>query len=211
VPRRNRFDLLAVHAHNVGDFGTSIHVPHVIQSLCPTQHGTRYHQIMATRTLLTFEQFEQLQDDGKKHELLKGELLVLPPPKLRHTRIQQKLQDALRPYVLRHQLGEVNIEAGFRLSNNTYLQPDVSFVRTSQIEQADPDAYYQGAPALAVEVVSDANTAAEMDLKIEEYFAHGGEEVWLIYPKTRKLRIHHPDGRSETVAGGTLESTIFLG
>jgi len=166
---------------------------------------------MATRTLLTFEQFEQFQDDGKKHELLKGEHIVLPPPKLRHTRIQQKLQDLLRPSVMQHKLGEVNIEAGFRLSPNTWLQPDVSFARTSQIEQADPDAYYQGAPALAVEVVSDANTAAEMDLKIEEYFAHGAEEVWLIYPKTRKLRIHHPDGRSETVAGSRIESQLFPG
>ena len=166
---------------------------------------------MATRTLLTFEQFEQFQDDGKKHELLKGAHIVLPPPKLRHTLIQENLSNQLRPYVLQHKLGKVHVEAGFRLSTNNWLQPDVSFARTSQVEQTDPDAYYQGAPALAVEVVSDANTATEMELKIEEYFAHGAEEVWLIYPKTQKVRIHHPDGRSETVTGSMLESQLFPG
>jgi Uma2 family endonuclease len=164
---------------------------------------------MATRTLLTFEQFEHLQDDGMRHELLKGEHIVLPPSKVRHTRIQQKLHDLLRPYILQHKLGELHIEAGFRLSQNTWLQPDLSFVCSIQVQQTDPEDYYKGAPALAVEVVSDSNTADEMESKTEEYFAHGAEEVWIIYPKTRKIRIHHPDGRSETVAGSTLESKLF--
>jgi hypothetical protein len=54
---------------------------------------------MSTRTLVTFEQFAQFHDDGMKHELLQGEHIVVPPAKSRHTRIQQKLQDVLRPYV----------------------------------------------------------------------------------------------------------------
>jgi len=165
---------------------------------------------MSARTLVTFEQFEQFHDDGMKHELLKGEHIVLPPPKARHTRIQQKLQDVLRPYVLEHRLGEVHIEAGFRLSSDTWLQPDVSFVRSSQIATSDPDGYYQGAPALPIEVASDSNTAAQLNLKIELYFAHGSEQVWVVYPKTRKVCVHNPDGRSNTVAG-KLKPDIFPG
>ena len=163
---------------------------------------------MATRTLLTFEQFEQYQDDGMRHELLKGEHIVMPPPKLRHLLIQEKLSSLLRSYVVEHQLGKVFVEAGFRLSHNTWLQPDISFVRSTQLEQADPNGYLNGAPALAVEVVSDSNTADDMEIKTEEYFAHGAEEVWIIYPKTRRIHIHHPDGRSETVTS-RLESKLF--
>jgi len=70
------------------------------------------------RTLLTFEQFEQFPDDGMNHELLQGEHIVVPPPKLRHTRIQQNLQDAMRAYVREHKLGEVNVEAGFKLCSD---------------------------------------------------------------------------------------------
>jgi len=63
---------------------------------------------MGARTLVTFEQFEQFPDDGMKHELVKGEHIVVPPPKSRHTRIQQKIQDVLRPFVREHRLGEVH-------------------------------------------------------------------------------------------------------
>jgi Uma2 family endonuclease len=153
---------------------------------------------MGARTLLSFEQFEKFPDDGMKHELLQGEHIVLPPPKLRHTRIQHNLLDALRPHIRKHKLGDVQIEAGFKLSSDTWLQPDVSFVRTAQIERADPNGYYDGAPAIAIEVASESNTAAQLDLKMELYFAHGSKEVWVVYPKTRKIAAHYPDGHSRT-------------
>src|SRR5712664_1557078 len=164
---------------------------------------------MSTRTLQNFEQFEQFQDDGMKHELLLGEHIVLPPAKLRHARIQQKLSDVLRPYVHLHQLGEVHIENGFKLSSDTWLQPDVSFVRAAHIEATDPDGYYERAPAVAIEVVSDSNFPAKLNLKMEQYFAHGSEEVWIVYPKTKAVRLHDPDGSGKTVAEGDLRSDLF--
>jgi len=165
---------------------------------------------MAIRTLLTFEQFEKYQDDGQKHELLQGEHITMPPPKRPHTRVQQDLQDVLRPYVREHRLGEVHIEAGFKLSPHNWLQPDVSFVRSAQIERGDPNEYYEGAPALAIEVASESNTAAQLDLKMELYFAHGAEEVWIVFPQTRRVRAHFPDGHSETLAD-SLRSALFPG
>jgi uncharacterized protein (DUF433 family) len=83
-------------------------------------------------------------------------------------------------------LGEVHIEAGFRLTSDTWLQPDVSFLRSAQIQSSDPGGYYQGAPALAIEIASDSNTASQLDLKTELYFANGSSEVWVVYPKTKR-------------------------
>ena len=165
---------------------------------------------MGARTLLTFEEFEKFQNDGKKHELIQGEHITLPPPKFRHSRVQQDLQDALRPYVREHSLGDVYIEAGFKLSSDTWLQPDVSFVRSSPIKLTDPGSYLQGAPALAIEVASESDTAAQLDLKLELYFAHGAEEVWVIYPQTRRIRVHGPGGTSRTMAS-QMESSLFPG
>jgi Uma2 family endonuclease len=166
---------------------------------------------MSTRTLQTFEQFEQFQDDGMKHELLKGEHIVLPPPKPRHSNVQHRLLFLLWAYVKEHQLGIVRIESGFRLSSDTWLEPDVSFLRAAQIQANDPDHYYDGAPALAIEVVSDSNTPVQLDLKMQQYFAHGSEEVWIVYPKTGTVRLHYPDGTSKTVAEGDLRSDLFPG
>jgi Uma2 family endonuclease len=159
---------------------------------------------MGARSLVTFEQFEQFPDDGMKHELFQGEHIVVPPPKSRHTRIQQKIQDVLRPFVREHRLGEVHIEAGFRLTSDTWLQPDVSFLRSSQIQSSDPGGYYQGAPAIAIEIASDSNTAAQLDLKTELYFANGSSEVWVVYPKTRKVLVHRADGDNQSVTAGEL-------
>jgi Uma2 family endonuclease len=177
---------------------------------CVDQQRSPKLTAMPTRTLLTVKEFEKYQDDGKKHELIQGEHVTLPPAKRPHTRVQQNLQDALRPYVREHQLGEVHIEAGFKLSSNTWLQPDVSFVRSAQMQRGDPNEYYEGAPALAIEVASESNSAAQLDLKMELYFAHGAEEVWVVYPKTRRIRVHFPDGHSETLASG-LQSALFPG
>jgi Uma2 family endonuclease len=165
---------------------------------------------MGVSASLTFEEFEQIRDDGMKHELLAGEHVAVPPPKRPHTRVQQNLQDALRPYVRERQLGEVHIEAGFKLSPQSWLQPDVSFVRSAQMQRGDPDEYYENAPALAIEVASDSGTASQFDLKMQLYFAHGAEEVWIVYPKTRRVRAHFPDGRSETLSP-ELRSALFPG
>jgi Uma2 family endonuclease len=165
---------------------------------------------MATRTLLTFEQFEKYEDDGMRHELLQGEHVVTRPATIRQSLIRHNVGDALRPYVREHQLGEVYISAGFKLPGDSFLKPDASFIRGAQIARTDPDGYLEGAPALAIEVASESNTAAQLDLKMELYFAHGGEEVWIVYPQTRHVRAHFPDGHGEMLAT-ELRSALFPG
>jgi Uma2 family endonuclease len=165
---------------------------------------------MPVPALLTFEQFEQYEDDGMVHELIQGEHVVTPPPRILRSLVRHNLHDALRPYVREHQLGEFYITAGFKLSSDTFLKTDVSFIRTAQLARTKPDGYFEGAPALAIEVASESNTAAQLDLKMELYFAHGAEDLWAVYPKTRRVRTHFPDGHSETLADD-LKSALFPG
>jgi Uma2 family endonuclease len=165
---------------------------------------------MATKSLITFEQFEKYPDDGHKHELLQGEHIILPPPKSYHSDVQHLLLRVLQPYVDQQGLGDVRIEAGFKLSEDTWVQPDVSFLRVSQLGNTRLGGSFEGSPALAIEVASESNTAAQLDLKMELYFAHGAEEVWVVFPQTRRVRAHFPDGHSETLATG-LKSELFPG
>jgi Uma2 family endonuclease len=143
----------------------------------------------ATTTLLTFEEFEHLPDAPGKRELLDGELIELPPPKRRHTIVQHRIAEALRRYAVERGL-LVLVEAGFRLeAGRGWLQPDVSVVWQEQEERAaaDPDAYYQGSPLIAVEVISLGNTAETVERKLAKYFENGAGEVWVAYPKTRRI------------------------
>jgi Uma2 family endonuclease len=166
---------------------------------------------MSTPALQTFEQFEQYEDDGMRHELLKGEHIVQFPPTVRQSNIQHDLQDRLRRYVQQERWGEVYILAGFKLSSDTFLQPDVSFLRSTQLEAVDPDGYLEGSPAVAIVIPSSSTLAVHLDLKIEEYFEHGSEEVWSVYMRTKKFRLHYPSGNSKTVAAGELRSELFPG
>lgn len=146
-----------------------------------------------TTTLLTFEEFEQLPDKPGKRELLKGELIELPPAEFRHNnishRIFRRLDAALMGAHARGEasdLGEVYIEMGYKLASNAYVQPDVSVTHAGQAVEK----YLGGAPAIAIEVVSPSNTAEALDSKTELYFQFGAREVWRLYPKTRHVVVH---------------------
>jgi Uma2 family endonuclease len=147
------------------------------------------------RTLLTFEQFEQLPDNPGKCELLGGELIELPPAKRKHNRGSKRLLlllDAAVQNLHRRgqglRLGEAYQEMGYRLGPLTWLSPDCSIIHAGQ----PGDDYFEGSPALAVEIVSDSNTPRRVARKEEAFLAHGAIEVWVIYPDRRELLVHRP-------------------
>jgi Uma2 family endonuclease len=58
--------------------------------------------------------------------------------------------------------------------------PDVSFVSTERLDRPElAGMLYNGAPDLAVEILSDSNTPAQIAQKIEEYLNAGGRAVWV--------------------------------
>ena len=156
------------------------------------------------RTLLTFEEFEHLPDNPGKCELLEGELFELPPAKRKHNRTSQRLF-LFFVYVIgdMHQrgeashLGDPHIEEGYRLTPRTWLQPDVSITYPGQPEGD----YFEGAPALAVEVVSEGNTPRRIARKVDAFLAHGALEIWVIYPDRRQLLVHRNGADVATLSG----------
>ena len=70
--------------------------------------------------------------------------------------------------------------------------PDVSFISWDQIPSGKfpskpiPDLF----PDLAVEVLSDSNTVAEIDRKLSEYFEAGCRLAWIIDPKTHTADVY---------------------
>jgi len=155
-----------------------------------------------TTTLMSFADFERIEQGADHIELLKGELIRMPPAQNRHMdtseRLFKLLDQALerlrkeRPEVL---LGNVHIERGYWFPGEpaSWLQPDVSITYPGQ--QAD-HRYYIGAPMIAFEVVSEYDRAADLNLKTTEFLANGAEEVWVIYPKQQHALVYE---RSEAV------------
>lgn len=145
---------------------------------------------MGTTTLLTFEEFEQLPSEPGKTELLDGELIQLAPAKKKHVKTAHRLRDRLKTLLenaaVSEGLGEVYVEMGYKFGPKSWLQPDVSVEHAGQ----PGDDYLEGAPFLAIEVISESNTAEQMDRKIKMYLANGGREVWVVYPKTQCVWVY---------------------
>jgi Uma2 family endonuclease len=153
-----------------------------------------------TTTLLTFKEFERLPDQPGKRELLEGELIELPPAELKHNRISHEIYDVMMPALRAahdrgeaRELGRVYHEMGYKLSQNSYVQPDVSVTHASQPEGK----YFDLAPAIAIEVVSPKNTARLLEAKTHLYFRYGALEVWRFHPKTSRVVIY-TSGSSRT-------------
>ena len=164
--------------------------------------------------MLTIDEFGSLPDDGMRHELVAGALVSMPPPKPRHSKVQQNINLALAPFVLRHGLGEIFSEAGYVLGEDppTVRAPDVSFRAAPSFAEADPDEYPRGAPTLAIEVISPSDRPRLTDEKVAQYFSAGSEAVWVFDPKTVSVSVHRQNQTVQVFGRGeTLTDPLFTG
>jgi Uma2 family endonuclease len=101
----------------------------------------------------------------------------------------------------------------FRLAKNLIRIPDAAFTSRARLpggkvpDKPVPDI----SPELAVEVLSEGNTPAEMERKLKEYFLSEVEVVWFIDPRKRTVRVYtSPDDVTELGEGDTLDGREVL-
>ncbi len=105
-------------------------------------------------------------------------------------------------FAQQHALGLVGgADYPVRLGGGGIRLPDVCFTPWEEIPDPPPtDAIWPVVPALAVEVLSPSNTAAEMSRKIAELFDLGTRLVWVIDPPTESAAVY-AKGRKPTRVG----------
>jgi Uma2 family endonuclease len=147
-----------------------------------------------------------LPHDGRKYELVGGELVVSPTG-FQHGVVSVRLSGPLLQHVLSRRLGAVaDSSTGFRMKNGDVLSPDVSFVRKERLGREITRKFFEGAPDLAVEVLSPDDRIAAVRKKLAAYFANGTRLAWIINPRQRKALVHRSPEHSEQVsAGGCLD------
>ncbi|MEM6284843.1 MAG: Uma2 family endonuclease [Chloroflexota bacterium] len=66
--------------------------------------------------------------------------------------------------------------------------PDTSFVRNESIPKKwNPGKPYPGVPTLAIEVISDSESAEAIGNKVSIYLGKGTEQVWVVYPTLKEV------------------------
>jgi Uma2 family endonuclease len=150
-----------------------------------------------TDRLLTAEDLYGLPEDDVRYELEEGRLVVSEPPGWTHGALAVRIAARLLAFTDPRRLGTVVVESGYVLARrpDTVRGPDVSFVRTERLPARDvAHRFYEGAPDLAVEIVSPSDRAAEVARKVAGYLRAGTRAVWVVYPDTRSVAVHTPDG-----------------
>lgn len=152
---------------------------------------------MVATKLMTFEEFETMPDNGKRSELVDGELSEMPPAGLEHGDVGVGLTTELRNHVRPRRLGRVfGPDTGFRIFPDRHLAyaPDVSFVTAERIATVE-DYTKMGrlAPDLVVEVVSPSDRSADVLDKVRNYLLAGVRLVWIVDPRKRSVTAYVPD------------------
>src|ERR1700733_4510188 len=83
---------------------------------------------MPVRALMTAEQFDALpEEEGRKWELLDGELIEVPSATPLHNLILMRFASLLHSFVVPRKLGVVLPETDLAVKANTRLRPDFGF------------------------------------------------------------------------------------
>jgi Uma2 family endonuclease len=163
-------------------------------------------------TLMTVDEFWNLPRDGNRHELVKGELVTMPPPGFEHGAIESKLHVRMYIHAESQQLGIVVGETGFILERDpdTVRAADTAFVGNAKLQKyGKPKKYFPTAPDVAVEVISPSDTYVEVDEKVEEWLNAGTQAVWVVNPRRKSVTVHVANQNpvvlkeADTLSGGT--------
>ena len=146
---------------------------------------------------VTLEEYAALPKHPR-YELVKGVLVELMGASEEHERTVIRTGRYLDIHADNHDLGRVyGSNRGYVTgpdSPATSRMPDISFVSNARLGQPElAGMLYNGAPDLAVEILSDSNTLAEIAQKIAEYLNAGGKAVWVIDIDARTLTVHTAD------------------
>jgi len=111
------------------------------------------------------------------------------PPGGQHGEMTNLLAHGLTAFVAEKKAGKILAETGFVLSRDpdTVRAPDVAFLRAGR---AVGVGYIDGAPELAVEVVSPGDRPGYVREKIAEWLEAGAEAVWVVDPGARTVTAH---------------------
>ena len=142
------------------------------------------------RIVLTYDDYLRLPNDGRRYEILEGEIFVSPSPVTKHQIVSGNLYAILHHHVRAHKLGLVlHAPTDVVLSYTNVVQPDLLFVSNAR-KKIITEQNIQGAPDLMVEILSETTEEQDRTTKMQIYARHGVKEYWLIDPDRETLEVY---------------------
>ncbi len=137
--------------------------------------------------VLTYDDYRRLPDDGRRYELLEGEIFVTPAPTTSHQRISRNLEFTLHSHVNHNDLGEIlDAPIDVILGRTVVVQPDLVFVSKHRADIIT-ERGVEGPPDLVIEILSPSTQDQDRGPKQQLYARYGIRHYWLLDPKAKTL------------------------
>ena len=145
---------------------------------------------MVTATVtegISLEDF--LAHPPEQMEWIDGQLVEKTGMTVRHSLIQGKLVRYWGNYITETgQGGDVLVELPCRTSQQGH-RPDVAYLTDELLAQFGEATALPQSPPLIGEIASPDDSAEELFAKAQEYLESGCQEVWLVFPETRRILV----------------------
>jgi Uma2 family endonuclease len=140
---------------------------------------------------------------GMRDELLHGEIILSPSPKVPHqdlcVHLYELLKSAVRPEFVVRLDTTINLKGW---DGEEGPRPDVFVIdRKRWAEASESGGYPIGSPPLIVEVRAPSNDRAEFEKKAALFLADGGLAVWIVEIQDRCVISHAKSGPSQWLSG----------
>ena len=159
-----------------------------------------------TPGLMTVEEFLALPENNDVERwLIKGKFTERPVTKrsFSHSRTEAQIVYLLQRWLNQQPAPRgmvVSGEAGFRLSRipASTVGVDVAYISAEQIATTPRNAFLiEGAPVLAVEILSPSDRNDDVADKIYEFLEAGVKQVWRVEPTLGLITVFKPDAEPE--------------
>lgn len=139
-------------------------------------------------------------NDGRRYELIGGELIVSPAPSVHHGIIVRRLTHALAAYLEPLGLADTlfDVAADISWNDTTLVQPDIFVIRPEELSRSWSTVRHL---RLVVEVISPSSHRRDRLDKRKLYQEHGVETVWIVEPTAQLVEQWRPnDDRPEIIS-----------
>jgi Uma2 family endonuclease len=158
-------------------------------------------------------------NDGKRYEVIDGELYVSKQPNLKHQLICSEISGLFREWNLRTERGVEFPAPGVIFADDDDVAPDIVWVSNERLATiSEPDGKLHAAPELVVEVLSpgSANARRDRQIKLDLYSRRGVLEYWIVDWEKQQVEIHRRSGTDLSLSitlfsDDALESSLLPG
>jgi Uma2 family endonuclease len=134
----------------------------------------------------TYSEYARFPDDGKRYEVIDGEVLVTPAPSPRHQDVLARLMIALERYVAEQRVGKIFYDIDLLIVSGQFLRPNMLFV-PNDARDGISDRGMEKAPGLVVEILSPTSAAIDRVKKPRRYGDFGVPEYWVVDPEEKAV------------------------